>query len=163
MKNFGKTLIDLVAGGFLKGVEGIIDELDISKDKKDQAKIAMRRQEIDFQMKLSELELERMQEMLEDRANARGMYGKDAQVQKVYAIVFLAGYLVLTVGLLLMVFEIADVQLDVPDWGVGIIGSIWGGMTSKVNTITDFFFGSSQGSKAKTDIINIKENKKPDN
>lgn len=160
-KNFGQTVIDIISGGFLKGVEGILDEIDISKDKKDQARLKMRKQEIELQLQLADLEFQRMQEYLEDRAGARTLYGKDAQVQKIYAVTFLIGYLVLTIGLILLVFNIAKIDLEIPDWGIATIGSIWGGMTSKVNTITDFFFGSSQGSKEKNELMKIEKSKEP--
>ena len=78
----------------------------------------------------------------DERASARNMYsGADNLMQKVYAFTFLFAYLGLTVWL---IFSIINGNIDnINQFETGLIGSIWGGMTAKVNTITDFFFGSS--------------------
>lgn len=79
----------------------------------------------------------------EERANAREMYrGADNLMQKVYALTFLVAYLSLTGWL---IYSIVNGRIeDINQFETGLIGSIWGGMTAKVNTITDFFFGSSE-------------------
>jgi len=76
-----------------------------------------------------------------DRANARQLYGQDALVQKVYAITFLMGYLALTAWLLYSIVS-GNIK-DVNQFETGMIGTIWGAMSAKVNTVVDFFFGSS--------------------
>jgi regulator of sigma D len=76
-----------------------------------------------------------------DRANARQLYGQDALVQKVYAITFLLGYLGLTAWLLYSIVS-GNIK-DVNQFETGMIGTIWGAMSAKVNTVVDFFFGSS--------------------
>lgn len=89
-------------------------------------------------------------EFLKDRQNARDMYKKDSWLQKVFGIVFLAGYMILTIGLIWVVYSIAVSQaFEIPQWGIALLSSVWGGMSAKVSTITDFLFGSSQGSKDK--------------
>ena len=65
----------------------------------------------------------------EEKANARTMYGSDSSMQKVYAIIN------------------GNIE-DVNQFETGLIGSIWGGMTGKVGTITDFFFGASENKGA---------------
>lgn len=77
----------------------------------------------------------------EDRANARNMYSADSSVQKVYALTFLLGYLGLTAWLMHAIIT-GDIK-DVNQFETGMIGTIWGAMSAKVNTVVDFFFGSS--------------------
>jgi len=77
----------------------------------------------------------------EDRNQARDLYKKDNSMQKIYAGVFLLGYLSLTAWLIYSIVK-GSIK-DVSQFETGLIGSIWGGMSAKVNTITDFFFGNS--------------------
>jgi hypothetical protein len=78
----------------------------------------------------------------QDRNQARSLYGKDSIVQKVYAITFLIGYLGLTAWLIHSI--ITGSIKEVNQFETGMIGTIWGAMSAKVNTVTDFFFGSSE-------------------
>lgn len=78
---------------------------------------------------------------VEEKNSARELYGKDSIMQKVYAGVFLVAYLGLTAWL---VYAIINGSIkDINQFETGMIGSVWGAMSAKVNTITDFFFGSS--------------------
>ena len=76
-----------------------------------------------------------------EKASARALYGQDGLMQKVYAATFLLAYLGLTGWLIYSI--IAGSIEKINQFETGLIGSIWGGMTAKVNTITDFFFGSA--------------------
>ncbi len=89
-----------------------------------------------------------------DRAGARRLYGgANNGMQKVYAFTFLIAYIALTAWL---IYSIVHGKIEhISQFETGLIGSIWGGMTAKVNTITDFFFGSSE----KTQEINFTKNK----
>lgn len=78
---------------------------------------------------------------IDERNKAREMYKTDNVMQKIYAGTFLAGYLALT-GWLIYAIITGSIK-EVNQFETGLIGSIWGGMTAKVNTITDFFFGNS--------------------
>lgn len=100
------------------------------------------------------LEMEGEQKYFEDRSSARDMYKHDSKLQKIYAMTFLVGYIALTsIMVYLVVAWIGAKKIDIPDWAVALISTIYGAMSSKVNTITDFLFGSSQGSKNKDDLI----------
>lgn len=85
--------------------------------------------------------------VLEDRQDARGLYKKDAVLHKIYAIVFLSAYVALTAWI---IYAIVNGKLTmVTQFETGLIGTIWGGMSAKVNTVTDFLFGASdQNSEA---------------
>lgn len=82
----------------------------------------------------------------DEKANARAMYGSDSAMQKIYALTFLIAYLALTAWLIYAIIN-GSIE-EVNQFETGLIGSIWGAMTSKVNTITDFFFGASENKGA---------------
>lgn len=102
---------------------------------------------------------------LDDIKSARTMYMTDSWMQKVFGIVFLVAYILLTALLVwgLWVY-VKDGALDAPEWVVAFLSSLWGGLSAKLNTIVDFLFGSSKGSQDKNlinqDFLN-NINKKP--
>jgi len=114
--------------GLAKGVADIVDRfVDTKEDKRE------------FFKELYKMEAD-------EKANARSMYGSDSSMQKIYAITFLLAYLFLT-GWLIYAIINGSIQ-DINQFETGLIGSVWGAMTSKVNTITDFFFGASENKGA---------------
>ena len=121
-------------GGVDKLVDGIVgaaDEFIMTKEEKAQLK----------------LELEKL--TYSDRADAREMYENNSSLQKVYAIAFLVFYTALTGALFFLVYSMVKKEFDMPDWAIAFISTMWGGMSAKVSTITDFLFGSSKGSQDK--------------
>lgn len=114
------------------------------------------RQQFELALKGADLEVKKLameaeSKYFEDRQSAREMYKTDSSLQKIFAMTFLVGYILLTIVLVLMVFKIAGI--DVPAWEVSLISMIFGAMSSKVNTIVDFLFGSSKGSHDKDEKI----------
>jgi hypothetical protein len=102
------------------------------------------------------LEMEAEQRYFEDRSSAREMYKSDNKLQKIFAMTFLAGYIVLTAFMLyLIVSQVGARGIEIPDWSIALISTIYGAMSTKVSTIVDFLFGSSQGSKDKDDILKL--------
>lgn len=97
----------------------------------------------------------------EDRANARNLYGQDSVVQKVYALVFLIAYICLTGYFIFWAFNHNTMELT--DFQVSLISSVWGAMSAKVSTVTDFFFGSSDQKSEKNHdhLIGKSDNKRP--
>jgi len=93
---------------------------------------------------------------LDDKARASNMYNKDSSMQKIYAIVFLIGYLALSYYIL----QIYIGEVAISEVGSNFIYAIWGGFSSTIAMITSFFFGSSAegNSQAKlpTDITKDK-------
>ncbi len=117
----------------LQGGTKILDEVITSKEEKQQL--------------LNELE----SLFIRDRENARKMYEADSSLQKIYAIVFLASYMLLIVAMLIFIFNISGVGgLEIPDWAVAFLSSLFGAMTTKVGTITDFLFGGSKIAQEQT-------------
>ncbi len=108
----------------LKEVADVVDRFTDSKDDKRE-----------FFIKVFEMRAQ-------DRAGARDLYSKDSIMQKVYSLVFLLAYLGLT-GWLVYAIIHGSIK-DISQFETGMISGIWGGMTAKVNTITDFFFGAAE-------------------
>jgi hypothetical protein len=68
------------------------------------------------------------------------MYKDDAFIQKVLATLFTAAYF----GLSFMMFRffvMKDIELG--EFEISFISTIFGAMSAKVNTVVDFFFGGS--------------------
>lgn len=92
--------------------------------------------------------LEVYDKQVQEKNAARSLYKADARVQKIYALTFLAAYLGLTAWL---IYLIASGSIkEVNQFETGLLGTIWGAMSAKVNTITDFFFGSSDNGEKNT-------------
>ena len=77
---------------------------------------------------------------VEDRKSARSMFSDDNIIQKALAIIFTAAYFFLSYTM----FEYFVMNtLELSDYEIGFISTVFGAMSSKVNTIVDFFFGGS--------------------
>lgn len=140
-----RDMIGNTAGEVIGSTGEVIDRFVQTKEEKAEAKLRLRELELEFRKLAMEAEFK----YLEDREGARRLYSTDSFAQKVYALSFLGGYFVITAGLMYWLLaqftELAAV--DVPSWAVSLISSIFGAMSTKVSTITDFFFGGSQGER----------------
>ncbi len=83
-----------------------------------------------------------MEMILADKQNAREMFKANSSLQKIYAIVFLGAYVAMSCAMCYAIFNLGD-TMKLPDWGIGFISTIWGAMSMKVGTVTDFLFGAS--------------------
>lgn len=144
-----KKLKDTALGKFLsEKVPGVLDVVD---DYFPPAKILTAlvgknlppEDQIEFDKLLQEHEKEMYALEIDDRKDARAMYSNNNQLQKVYALVFLSAYVLLTLSVILMIYNTAAKAVHVPDWAIGTISTLFGGMSMKVSTINDFLFGSS--------------------
>ena len=126
----------LIGGLFSKVVdnaEGILDKVITTDKERDEAKLALRRLLLDA-------ETEAFKQEVEDRKSARDMYKDDAFIQKVLATLFTAAYF----GLSFMMFRffvMGDIEMG--EFEISFISTIFGAMSAKVNTVVDFFFGGS--------------------
>ena len=146
---FGKWIAETFGGSakeIIEGVGNVADTFIHTKEDKEKFKLAL----MDAEMKMKRLEMEAEAEYTKDRQNARAMYMKDSSLQKVFAIVFLIFYCLISGGMIAMVIAMAffAAEIVLPDWGVMLISSVFTAMSTKVSTITDFLFG---GSKEKDD------------
>jgi len=131
-------------GKIVDNAEGILDKVVTTDKERDEAKLALRRL-------LLEAEAEAFAKEVEDRKSARDMYKDDAFIQKVLATLFTAAYF----GLSFMMFRyfvMGDIEMG--EFEISFISTIFGAMSAKVNTVVDFFFGGS--SKKNEQQINNK-------
>ena len=120
-------------GKVVDNAEGILDKVITTDSERDQAKLALKRL-------LLEAEKEAFAKEVEDRKSARDMYKDDAFIQKVLATLFTAAYFVLSF-MMFRFFVMKDIELG--EFEISFISTIFGAMSAKVNTVVDFFFGGS--------------------
>ena len=130
-------------GKIVDNAEGILDKVITTDAERDQAKLALKRL-------LLEAEKEAFAKEVEDRKSARDMYKDDAFIQKVLATLFTAAYFGLSF-MMFRVFVMKDINLG--EFEISFISTIFGAMSAKVNTVVDFFFG---GSSKKNEQVNKK-------
>ena len=127
---------NIIGGLFSKVVnnaEGILDKVITTDKERDEAKLALRRL-------LLEAETEAFAKEVEDRKSARDMYKDDAFIQKILASLFTIAYF----GLSFMMFRFFVMgDLNLGEFEISFISTIFGAMSAKVNTVVDFFFGGS--------------------
>ncbi len=140
----GLNLKGLFSGG-LKGLgdsaKGIIAQVAENKMTVAEADILLEKElnrhaEVMEANTIKEIEL-----VLSDKQNAREMFKANSNLQKIYALAFLIGYILLSSGMIYMIFNLGDYHM--PEWGIGMLSTIWGAMSMKVGTVTDFLFGAS--------------------
>ena len=130
-------------GKVVDNAEGILDKVITTDKERDEAKLALK-------SLLLEAEKEAFAKEVEDRKSARDMYKDDAFIQKVLATLFTAAYF----GLSFMMFKVFVVkEINLGEFEISFISTIFGAMSAKVNTVVDFFFG---GSSKKNEQINKK-------
>lgn len=130
-------MINNILGGLfgkvVENAEGILDEIITTDEERDRAKFELRRI-------MLEAEREAFAKEVEDRKDARSLYKDDAFIQKILASLFTIAYFFLTYTMF-QYFVLHELELS--DYEIGFISTVFGAMSSKVNTIVDFFFGGS--------------------
>ena len=120
-------------GKVVDNAEGILDKVITTDKERDEAKLALKRL-------LLEAEQEAFKQEVEDRKSARDMYKDDAIIQKILATLFTIAYF----GLSFMMFRyFVTGDLELGEFEISFISTIFGAMSAKVNTVVDFFFGGS--------------------
>ena len=117
----------------VNNAEGILDKVITTDKERDEAKLALKRLLLDA-------EKEAFAKEVEDRKSARDMYKDDAFIQKILATLFTAAYFGLSF-MMFKVFVMKDINLG--EFEISFISTIFGAMSAKVNTVVDFFFGGS--------------------
>ena len=127
---------NIIGGLFSKVVdnaEGILDKVITTDKERDEAKLAIK-------SILLEAEKEAFAKEVEDRKSARDMYKDDAIIQKILATLFTVAYF----GLSFMMFRFFVLgDIDMGEFEISFVSTIFGAMSAKVNTVVDFFFGGS--------------------
>ena len=117
----------------VNNAEGILDKVVTTDKERAEAKLAIK-------SLLLEAEKEAFAKEVEDRKSARDMYKDDAFIQKVLATLFTAAYF----GLSFMMFKFFVMKdINLGEFEISFISTIFGAMSAKVNTVVDFFFGGS--------------------
>ena len=134
-------MIGNVFGGILGKVvdnaEGILDKVITTDKERDEAKLQLKKL-------LLEAEKEAFAKEVEDRKSARDMYKDDAIIQKVLATLFTVAYF----GIIFVMFQhFVGGGINMGEFEISFISTIFGAMSAKVNTIIDFFFGGSSQKK----------------
>ena len=131
-------------GKIVDNAEGILDKVVTTDKERDEAKLALRRL-------LLEAETEAFKKEVEDRKSARDMYKDDALIQKILATLFTAAYF----GLSFMMFRFFVMgDIDMGEFEISFVSTIFGAMSAKVNTVVDFFFGGSSKKNEQQQINN---------
>ncbi len=78
-----------------------------------------------------------------DKDSARDMYEKDNWLQKVFGVVFLVAYVLLSCYIIYLLVSATVITTT----ATAIITMVFTGMSTKLNTIVDFLYGGSLGSK----------------
>ena len=131
-------------GKVVENAEGILDKVITTDKERDEAKLALKRL-------LLEAEQEAFAKEVEDRKSARDMYKDDAIIQKILATLFTIAYF----GLSFMMFRyFVTGDLELGEFEISFISTIFGAMSAKVNTVVDFFFGGSSKKNEQQQIKN---------
>ena len=128
-----KNLVGGLFSTVVENAEGILDKVITTDKERDEAKLALKRL-------LLEAEQKAFKQEVEDRKSARDMYKDDALIQKILASLFTIAYF----GLSFMMFRyFVTGDLELGEFEISFISTIFGAMSAKVNTVVDFFFGGS--------------------
>ena len=137
-------MIQGIVGGLFNKVidnaEGILDKVITTDKERDAAKLALKKL-------MLEAEKEAFAKEVEDRKSARDLYKDDAIIQKVLATLFTIAYF----GITFVMFNYFVTRtLELGEFEISFISTIFGAMSAKVNTIIDFFFGGSSNKNEQT-------------
>ena len=127
------NLIGGLFGKIVDNAEGILDKVITTDKERAEAKLALKKLLLDA-------EREAFAKEVEDRKSARDLYKDDAIIQKVLATLFTIAYF----GITFVMFNyFVTKTIDLGEFEISFISTIFGAMSAKVNTIIDFFFGGS--------------------
>ena len=135
-----QNLLGGILGKVVDNAEGILDKVITTDKEREEAKLQLRKVLLDA-------EKEAFAKEVEDRKSARDMYKDDAIIQKALAILFTVAYF----GISFVMFNhfvLGDINLG--EFEISFISTIFGAMSAKVNTIVDFFFGGSSKKNEET-------------
>ena len=129
-----------ILGKVVENAEGILDKVITTDKERDAAKLAIKKL-------MLEAEKEAFAKEVEDRKSARDLYKDDAIIQKVLAALFTVAYF----GITFVMFNyFVTKAIDLGEFEISFISTIFGAMSAKVNTIIDFFFGGSSKKNEQT-------------
>tara|TARA_Y100000015_G_scaffold41590_1_gene47888 strand:- start:848 stop:1261 length:414 start_codon:yes stop_codon:yes gene_type:complete len=128
-----KSIVGTLFGKVLENADNILDSVITTDKEREEAKLSLKKVLLDA-------EKEAFDQEVKDRISARNLYQDDAIIQKVLATLFTVAYFGLTY-VMFQYFVLNTVELS--EYEIGFISTVFGAMSAKVNTIIDFFFGGS--------------------
>ena len=135
-----QNLVGGLFGKIVDNAEGILDKVITTDKERDAAKLAIKKL-------MLEAEKEAFAKEVEDRKSARDLYKDDAIIQKVLATLFTVAYF----GITFVMFNyFVTKTIELGEFEISFISTIFGAMSAKVNTIIDFFFGGSSKKNEQT-------------
>ena len=135
-----QNLVGGLFGKIVDNAEGILDKVITTDKERDEAKLALKKLLLDA-------EREAFAKEVEDRKDARDLYKDDAIIQKILATLFTIAYFGITY---IMFNYFVNKTIDLGEFEISFISTIFGAMSAKVNTIIDFFFGGSSKKNEQT-------------
>jgi len=133
-----------LAGELVTGdVGGAIDVLGSALKKKSEQDKEAADMLNELEAKKIDFALDSFKAEVEDRKDARNLYQKDSLIQKIFAVTFLVGYLVITGVLLYGLYKVGVEKVRFENYIVGLVSAVFTAMSNKVATIVDFLFGGS--------------------
>jgi hypothetical protein len=126
-------MIKSIIKNLVKDSSKILDEVITTDEERLKAKHELKSLLKNHEQSMYQLEVE-------DRKSARMMYQDDSNIQKILATIFTVAYFILSF-VLARYFVIGDINLG--EFEISFISTLFGAMSAKVNTIIDFFFGGS--------------------
>jgi NH3-dependent NAD+ synthetase len=126
-------IVGSLFGKVLENADDILDAVITTDKEREEAKLSLKKV-------LLQAEKEAFEQEVQDRISARNLYQDDAIIQKVLATLFTVAYF----GLTYVMFQYFVLNtVDLSEYEIGFISTVFGAMSAKVNTIIDFFFGGS--------------------
>ena len=152
-------MLGTALGGPLGGLAGkmVQDALGVDTEQQaiamlesdPEALVKIKTAEIDFEKRMAELGIEEEKLHAQDRASARKLAeAKGTGFQMLLSALFISGYF-----LLVYYFFTGMLTTDLGEWARGQLGILIGILTAAVPQILAYWFGSSSGSKQKTDAL----------
>jgi len=143
-----------IAGGAMKMILGALgvtterDAVDVLQNNPD-ALVKLKTAEMQYEKDMAELGVDVYKLDVEDRGSARTM-AKTMGIwpQVALSVLFIGGYF-----WLLYMFFTGDFFTTLDDWAKGQLSILIGVITASMVQIMNFWFGSSKGSKDKTDKL----------
>lgn len=147
---FGKLIGKILGGSganLVESIGSVADKFITTPSEKKAFELEIQKAAFEHEARLRDQMIDAFDSEVEDRKSARDMFRADSRLQKLYAIIFLIAYISLTGIILYGIYVSRTGGLTYEDYEIGFISTLFGAMSTKVSTITDFLFGGSIKSK----------------
>jgi hypothetical protein len=149
MNLFSNPISDAVAG-IGNALKPILDKFIADPGAKQEA-IEKMQEEINRHSEfLADKVQQQYETQLRDVQNARDLYKNNSALQRIFAVTFLLAYVLLIPAMIYVYIHYSDKMNVITG---AFLGSLFTGMSLKVETICTFLFGSTESSKKKDETI----------